>query len=165
MKKNLFAATMLALIPILYCACSMAGEMTKNKITNVLISLEVDNKQSLFILLASDGTVNRLGNGTVNNEDNDMYIGISNEKLFEKLMKRIPDDLFEYQGVYDIPDKKGKNCKLTLLFGGKEDNEAIGFKFLYGSESQGPPSEISEIVINAVNITEPWYLKHKKIAQ
>ena len=131
-------------------------------IDGIMVTLEVDSSKALFILLAADGTVNRLGTGSVNNTENDMYIGITKDSLFVKLLSKIDVGWFEYQGSYDVPDKKGKICELTVLFR-HDDGRESGFNFIYGSESEGPPDDICQFVIEAVNLTEPWYIEQKKM--
>jgi hypothetical protein len=135
----------------------------KSDLEVCLISIMIEDKQSLFILLAKDGTINRLGTGSANNTENDMFIGISKDGLFEKLMEAVPEELLEYQGSYDIPEKKGKRCELTLMLASADEKKKAGFIFQYGSDSQGPPQEISEIVVKAVELTNPWYDEQKTV--
>jgi hypothetical protein len=137
--------------------------MPKVSDINILsITLEIDNKRSLFILLAKDGSINRLGTGSIDNKENDLYIGITKEQLFDHAIIYISDDMLQYMGSYDIPDQKGLPCRLSigLQFNDGEEN---GFDFSYGSESEGPADEISELVIAVVQITEPWYQSQKKM--
>lgn len=129
----------------------------------IRITLEIDEKRSLFLLLAKDGSINRLGTGTVDSKDNDLYIGITNDLLFEHAMIYLTDDMLQYMGSYDIPDKKGLPCRLSidLQFNDGEEN---GFVFTYASESEGPPDEISELLVAVVQITEPWYKSQQNIS-
>lgn len=133
-------------------------------ITAVNITLEVNRKHSLFILLADDGSINRLGTGEVYNKENDLYIGITNEPLFSQLMTNLTDDMLQFTGGYDVFDKKGENCDLSigLVFA---DQTQDGFGFRYGSKSEGPPKEISNFVVEAVKITQTWYESQKKMTK
>jgi hypothetical protein len=131
-------------------------------ITAVHITLEIDGKQSLFVLLSQDGTVNRLGTGAVNNAENDLFIGISSEPLIEQAKQSLTDDMLDHMGGYDVPDQKGASCKLSIGFQFADGGEN-GFGFSYGSESQGPPQEITQFVVAAVEATEPWYQSQKKM--
>jgi hypothetical protein len=55
---------------------------------------------------------------------------------------------------------KGKICELTIyLFLLNKEERAIYFK--YGSESIGPPPEVSRLVLAAIEITNPWYEQFK----
>jgi hypothetical protein len=131
-------------------------------ISAVHITLEAGDKQALFILLAADGSINRLGTGSVANTDNDLFIGVTEEPLFAKLMGHLDDEMLKYMGGYDVPNQQGVPCKLSigLSFANAEAN---GFGFRYGSESEGPPREIIQFVTAAVNLTDPWFRQQKKI--
>ncbi len=135
---------------------------TVSDIQAVHITLETGDKQSLFILIASDGTINRLGTGTVNNKDNDLFIGISHEPLFNRLMAHIDDRMLMYLGAYEIPQKLGVSSKLSIgfCFANAKEN---GYVFSYGSKSQGPPQEIVEFVKAAVELTDPWFHQQKQM--
>jgi hypothetical protein len=58
-------------------------------------------------------------------------------------MTNLDDDMFEFLGRYDLPEKEGLPCQLTIeLSFTNADND--GFAFNYGSESEGPPQEIEQ---------------------
>ena len=116
----------------------------------------------LYLYCSQRTDINRLGTVTIDNKENDLYIGITKDQLFEHAITYITDDILKYMGSYDIPDKKGLACRLSIgiQFNDEEEN---GFGFSYGSESEGPPDEISELLIAAVQITDPWYQSQKKI--
>lgn len=134
----------------------------ENNVVAITIALEVASKQSLFILVAADGTVNRLGTGAVNNQEPGLYIGITKEPLFEKLRDEIKPEWLKHLGAYDVPNNVGQICQLTVLI--KHSNgEESGLRFRYGSESQGPPGGIGQFVISAIALTEPWYTLQKSM--
>jgi len=137
--------------------------ITKEQVMAVLVSLEIDSQRSLFILLGNDGLVNRQGYGTVDCAEQDLYIGKATEPLFEQFMSKVSNEIFEHTGVYDIPEQRGKKCKLTLLFNTETGDD--GFEFLYGTESQGPPGEIRELVSEAVRLTDGWFQQQKAMVQ
>ncbi len=128
----------------------------------VSVTLEADEKQLLFVLLAADGTINRLGTGEANNKDNSLFIGITREPLFDQLMTNLDDDMLGHMAGYEVPDQRGMPCKLSiaLSFTNAEDN---GFAFRYGSESQGPPDDICEFVTVAVQLTDRWFEQQKEM--
>jgi len=130
-----------------------------------LAALTIDGVQTLFVLLAQDGTVNRLGDGSVDCSDRDMFIGRSAEPLFTQFMVSVDPAIFAQAGSYDVPKKEGKVCELSLLFGLKNSDSSEGFQFRYGSDSQGPPKEIRELVIKAVGLTDGWHAKQKLLAK
>lgn len=58
-------------------------------ISLIRIELDINNKQSLYILLAKDGSISRLGHGHIDEPDQTLYIGETEEPLFEQLLSRI----------------------------------------------------------------------------
>ena len=65
-----------------------------------------------------------------------------------------------HQGAYDVPEKRGSICELTIVFNHADGQENI-FRFRYGSESRGPLSDMCQFVIDAVRLTNPWYEEQK----
>lgn len=128
---------------------------TKHLLDKVLITLEVGDSTPLFILLAKDRTIHRKGNGNVA-EHLPLMRGISHQGHFEALMMTINENIFDHVGLLKFPDREGKECQLTIIFQGAGETD-FSFRVIYGLESQGPPSELTEILINAVKISEPWY--------
>ena len=51
------------------------------EIIGVAISLKVDEELTLYALLAADGSINRLGTGTINNTEKEMFIGVISEPM------------------------------------------------------------------------------------
>ena len=133
------------------------------QITGVSISLYIEEKQSLFILLASDGTINRMGTGAIDNQEHGLYIGRTDTAIFEKVRSHFTDEILQHMGGYQLQNPQGAACKLTiaLKFLDGIDN---GFQFLYGAESQGPPTEIADIVRAAVHETDSWHENFKRNA-
>jgi hypothetical protein len=126
-------------------------------VTGLAITLKVEEDLSLLVLLAADGSINRLGTGTIDNTDKEMFIGvISDPQPFQHLRAQISPDLFKWIGSRADPSPKGKICELTIwLFLPNKEEHAISFK--YGSESIGPPPEVSQLVLAAIDATNPWY--------
>lgn len=137
--------------------------INKKDINKILISMKAGEKTILFIVLSSDGMINRIGDGTLESEDSAMYAGLTSERLLEKLMEIIPEDITPYVGVYKSNDIKGSQCELSIMFG--TNKEEVESKFNYGSESSGPPREISEIVKASVNLTENWWQKQREMVK
>ena len=125
-------------------------------ITGMAMTLKVDEGLSLVALLAADGSINRLGTGTVNNAEKEMCIGVTDPKLFETIRPYINSDVTRWIGGRADQSPKGKICELTIwLFLPNKPDHVIYFK--YGSESIGPPPEVSRLVLAAIEITNPWY--------
>jgi hypothetical protein len=127
----------------------------KDKLDNCLVSLDVGDKNALFIVLMKDGTICRRGNGNPDKEF-ELLKGYSELQHYQAFMMTVNEDLFRYSGVFDQTPIIGKPCKMMIVFSGPDGEEA-GFKVNYGEDSQGPPREIVELLVNAVKITDPWY--------
>jgi hypothetical protein len=127
----------------------------KHLIDKALITLEVGNTTALFILLEKGGTIHRSGNGNPKTEL-PLKTGISHAGHFEVLIMTIGEELFNYTGIINMPGKQGTDCQLTLIFQGPNELD-FSFRVLYGAESEGPPKELAEVLINAVKITDAWY--------
>lgn len=137
--------------------------MKREDIKAVYIRLDAGRENTILsIMLAADGSINRMGNGRLSDIDAEqpLYIGAGQQELFRTFTARMPDDLLEYAGRYELPNPQGLDCQLTLLFAGQGDS-GVRFEFIYGSESQGPPVEIQELLIAAIEITDGW-LKTQK---
>jgi len=131
--------------------------MQKSEANACAITLEVNGAKNLFVLLDAGGTVNRSGNGRSDSDIETLYLGAADKPLFAELMANVPDDLFQRAGSYDDPAPRGLPCKLTIIFEG--GGEAARFEYEYGSESPGPPAEISKLVVKAIELTDPYYIK------
>lgn len=130
---------------------------TKHLLDKVLITLEVGHKTTLLILLSKDGTIHRKGNGSAQ-ADLPLATGYSRDGHFEALMMTVEEQVFEYSGVLKMPERLGTECQLTIIFQGAHELDH-SFRVVYGAESVGPPAELVQILINAVKLTEPWYME------
>lgn len=128
---------------------------TRKLIDKVLITLETGEKTCLFILLSKDGTIYRKGNGDVH-KDLPLATGNSQEGHLEALMMTVSSEVFDYTGVMKMPERLGTEYQLTIIFQAGEEAD-YSFRVVYGDQSQGPPVELVQILINAVKLTEPWY--------
>ena len=127
----------------------------KDKLDKCLISLDVGHKNAVFIVLSKDGIIYRRGSGNPDKEM-EMLKGYSDDGHYEAFMMTIHEEWFAFSGAFEQTPMVGRECKLMIVFSGPNEEEA-GFKCMYGEDSQGPPKEIAEMLINAVKITENWY--------
>jgi len=140
----------------------------KEEIGAVAVSLKIADSMALFILMAAEGTVNRSGTGAINNSEHDLFIGLSQDRLFQRFMDGVDEDIFQHTGSYVYPEPKGQLCTLTLSFQvppGADGRDNVGFEFVYGSESEGPNRQINQMVREAVRLTEPWYEQQKQMVK
>lgn len=129
--------------------------MASLPISRVHIQLQVEGETMLSILLTDSGQVNRFGDGTGEPEASGWHLGSTDEPLFEEFMTLIDADLLELAGRYRLPNPQGEICELTISLEGEEVE--TGFAFRYGTDSDGPPEEILELVNAAVDLTEAWW--------
>ena len=138
--------------------------ITPNHIRVILIELYAADQPSLFILLASDGTINRLGTGSVNNTERDFFIARTSLDIFESLRQKVGPDLLHWKGRYESPERRGTLCKLSVVLKLDDDTET-GSEWVYGSDSMGPPPAVKNFVIAAVEATQGWYEEQKEMAK
>ncbi|MCD4813297.1 hypothetical protein K8S19_06350 [bacterium] len=139
--------------------------LKKDAIHVMIIRLEMDKKINFSVLLSSDGSINRIGTGLKDNDDSTMYSGICREDLFLKILEYVPDAIFDKQGNYEVKDRKGRCCEMIFYFSNQAESETARFRFIYGSESMGPPLPFVQLFAHARQITDSWYLRQKKVSQ
>ncbi|BBM83254.1 hypothetical protein [Candidatus Uabimicrobium amorphum] len=133
------------------------------KIDTIIISLAVDENQSLFILLGLDGVIQCMGDGSVHNSDKTIYIGKTSPDLFANLKQHINPQWLQRCGRYTVPQRCGQTCELSIVFKAKENEK--GIQFVYGATSQGPPTDITNFVYFAVDLITPWHARQKHKTQ
>lgn len=137
---------------------------TVDDLKGILISSQVNEKQDLFILLAADGSINRIGTGEPLSSNGDMFIGVTSDKAFRALASKVDLEWFNHAGQrFELPDPRGAPGVLRLIF--KTDVKEYPFEFLYGLESGGVPSDIGSFVNAAIEVTEPWYQAQKRMVE
>ena len=137
--------------------------MTMESLRVIMVDLDVDGQQSLVVLLDQEGLVNRLGTGAVNNTERKFFIGRTDQPLFAQLRDKVDSAWITHQGAYEVPEKRGSLCTLTIMFQ-HADGQENAIRFRYGSESEGPPGDICHFVAEAVRLTDPWYGQQKLLA-
>ena len=143
-------------------AQSPATSKRRDDVCGLSIILEINGKRALFILLAADGSINRLGTGTLDKAENGLFIGKTDPAIFQAVSAHLSSELFQYLGgTFRLKDPVGASCKLTIAFQ-FSDNSSNGVVFLYGAESAGPPTKVADLVLAAVRHTDPWYDNHSK---
>jgi len=136
---------------------------TAKEVVTILIVLEVGGRQALFVLLSSDGCINRIGSGLVDASDRNMFIGQTGPELFYQLRSKLTPGVFHFLGQrLAAPNPVGERCELTVSLVYDDGSEAAS-AWRYGSESQGPHPEVVEFVKQAIRITEPWFQKQRSM--
>jgi hypothetical protein len=120
------------------------------------IKIEHGGDPVLFILLARDGSINRMGDGTPSSAGDTLYIGVVNEPWFDQLMEVVPVELFRYIGRLELEDREGIDSTLSVIFQHK-DGRVLPFEVLFGSESGGVPLELQTILRRALELSDAWW--------
>lgn len=174
MKFFIFGLILLAILTALYfyrgrLMTGSAGHSTSARnvadIYTIGITLDVNAERLLFLLLSTDGSINRQGSGTFKNKNHDLFIGRTPDPaIFGSVRSHLTDDMLragEQAGLlghtFQFDNQRGAPCKLEVRFFFKDGTSAGSFAYLYGSESEGPPSFLTDLVRAAVCETEPWY--------
>jgi hypothetical protein len=135
-----------------------------SKIEAFTISLEIEKQPSLFILLSDDGGINRMGRGTADTAERELFIGKTDPAIFKAVCSHFTKGMLQTLGRgYQAPEPLGASCELTITFKFK-DGSSNGIAFRYGSESEGPPKDVADFVIAAVRQTDPWYQEFRRDA-
>ena len=142
---------------------SNARSSITDEVSSIMVTIDVGGTKLLFILLAQDGTINRMGTGTANNTDNDMFIGMSDGAAFTRVRELAGPIIDNWIGSYGVPDPRGKSCELLVGLRTSDGRELMSH-WKYGSESQGPPPELASIARKAVEETDNWWQEQKATA-
>jgi hypothetical protein len=139
-----------------------AIDTEEQTILGVLIMLEVAGRQALLLRLGAEGTIHRLGSGSIEKLDRDRFIGTVDPEVFRQLSSKINPALLAWCGQSrSHPAPRGELCDLVLAFK-KADGQELTMAWRYGSHSKWPPDEVLGFVEEAVRATEPWYEEQKK---
>jgi hypothetical protein len=126
------------------------------EMNGVLVTLHVDDKQRLFVMLTSDGTIRRSGDGSESCDESDLFIGGTDGGQYRSISTQSATILDRWLGQFSDPKALGKRCKLVLGFKSKDGSELVSV-WEYGTSSQGPPPEICTFVKLVVTATDSWY--------
>jgi hypothetical protein len=142
-----------------------APERAADEFHGIIVTLLIDGEQSLFIMLGADGSISRVGTGTLDNTARDMFIGRTEPALFRSLREQITPELLAWcdQSRAD-PEPQGKVCELTVGFK-RSSGEELLTAWRYGSESMGPPLEVGQFVVAAVQATDPWFAQQQTMVR
>jgi hypothetical protein len=132
-------------------------------IRGLMIQLTIGRYPALFLALAEDGTVTRWGSGTVNEAEQEVYMGSTTEPLFQRLKGSIEPWWLNAPGPHIIGLGRGEPCELSIVFLGPASGPWT-LQFHYGSDSAGPPPDITSFVNSAIALTEPWYTEQRETA-
>ena len=135
----------------------------KSYVDAVIVCREIDDATSIFVMLARDGSINRIGSDSPECDEKDMFIGMTKDKLFEEFIDKCPAAFIAAPGEAYAPtgELKGKEVKFSLMF--QSGDSKSGLMFLYGTESGGIPDDLDQVVALAKDVTESWYQNQRKM--
>jgi hypothetical protein len=133
----------------------------KENLESIQISLDANKRTYVYIRLSEDGTINRMGNGSVHETQPVMIAGRVSTPVFRSFMDQLSDHVFDRFGDLMAPGPwKGDPGKLTFVFRVKT-GEVFSVSFSYGLESVGPPQVYRDAIVTALKLTEDWYQREK----
>jgi len=129
--------------------------MLLKELSDVFLTLHESGLQRLFLMLSSDGTIRRSGNGSAGCLDTSMHIGKDDGTAFA-MAKSLATDIQQWIGSYVAPEQCGDLCHLVIGLKASDGSEEIS-EWEYGSQSEGPPPEIIRFVQVLVATTDRWH--------
>lgn len=141
-----------------------AQSLNASNLSGILVTLHVGDAQVLYIMVAADGTINRMGSSSEANAERDLFIGKASGDLFTELRRCVSRELLQWLGEFSDPHPQGKSCRLTIGFR-QDDGTELTSRWQYGIDSQGPPPEVSDFVRAALYVTQPWYEEQQQLAR
>lgn len=137
-------------------------ETEPSVICGVLVMLEVGGRQALLVRLGEDGSIHRLGTGSLETLERDRFIGNTDPETFRQVHERITPRLLDWCGESrSHPAPRGETCELVIAFKHADGRERL-MAWEYGSLSKWPPPEVLDFVDAAVEATRPWYEEQRK---
>jgi len=134
-------------------------------INGIMIKLFIDANETLFILVESDGSINRMGSLTGIDSKPDLYIGHADQLVFMELRNQISAELLGWCGqAMNDTELQGKVCELTVGFKMK-NGQVIATAWRFGTDSAGPPPEVRQFIQAAITATNPWYQQQQMTAK
>ena len=163
-KSKRFFVIAIPLLLLLSCG-QMDNKQTtidKKEIQGTTIEVDISNKNTLAILLAKDGTINRKGSALADSTDNDLFMGVTNEKVFDSLMETVSDDLLSYSNKANpFCDTAKQTCRVKISFVSNTSERTIDY--CVKGTMNDLPAPIKEYIDNAIKITGSWYQTQKNL--
>lgn len=144
-------------------------------IEGVQLILTRGEEPVFYLMLCTDGTIKRAGTGRMNEGSGDMFVGAVKEPLFEEFMRRLPPSVTELYGKGIKvgrslpPNLKEANSEELLelkLLTKSSSGKTQGVSFFWGPEDHGDlPLEVTDLMLNAVEITDDWYWHFRQLSR
>jgi len=123
------------------------------------LSVEKGGELLLYVLIHSDGTMNRSGtinetfSGPADGSDRGPVIGMTEQPFFDELVSSLTRELSQWIGYHDLGGD-GDRCELTLTIalGGRGGR----VQFAYGANAKPIPSPVREFARLMIEISDRW---------
>ena len=126
----------------------------------IVVTITVAQNQVLHLMLDDAGGIRRQGTGKLECAEGDLLIGATTPKVFAALIDTLPENLLAQAGRYCSRNtREGVSATLNILFQCK--GTVAEFEFQYGSISPKLPQVVQKLVADMIDLTNPWYEKHK----
>lgn len=120
-------------------------KIAKGEICTIMMRLEGAQNYDFFFLLSNDGSINLCRNG------GDLFIGKTNEDLFEIVMEQFPEEILQYVNRCCRDPEGDDRLKFLIILKTEIEEFAIECIGCF------PPDSFLSFVDHAFRVTEPWY--------
>ncbi|MDH5360300.1 MAG: hypothetical protein OEX03_07035 [Gammaproteobacteria bacterium] len=143
--------------------------MKISDIQRIRIDIVSDELSALHMMLDRDGTISRQGHGNLPVEEF-IVTSASDGNVFQKLLEKLDEKMFEFAGVYDHPEKKGTPVVMMVAFLDQAQQTEF-FEFRFGTENDDLGELLpffDQFISYALSLSNHWYQaeleKHNKSA-
>ncbi len=109
----------------------------------------------LAISCMRSGNLSRLGDETLSFPPSPLFMGRTQENLFEELMNAFNPEWLKFVGRYEFPNLSESKQSLSLQLTGEGID--TGIEFIFDGQNSSPPEDFIEFVELAILLTNPWY--------
>ena len=148
------------LSPIAAIVRLFSRTLAPEQVIGVSIFWTANDHPILLMRMFADGGINRMGSGSLDNQDKELFIGVADPKHFEQLRAHITTDLLKWLGYRKDSVPRGRACVLKIGFYLRQGRGRL-IVLKYGEDSLSPPSEVSRFVSAASEITKQWHQEFK----
>ncbi|MDH5185104.1 MAG: hypothetical protein OEX12_14570 [Gammaproteobacteria bacterium] len=132
--------------------------MKISDIQRIRIDIVSDELSALHMMLDRDGRISRQGYGNLPVEEF-IVTSESDASVFQQLLEKLSENMFEHAGVYDHPDKNGVPIVMMVAFLDQAD-ETEFFEFRFGTENEDLGELLpffDQFISYALSLSNHWY--------
>ncbi len=132
------------------------NDYSKDEIEQIKIEVEADGRNTLWLAIRKDGGVQRQ---SYENPSNIEVAGIADPLIFQQLIDELEDAILDQDGVYNHPQKLGREMRYSLTFIAADDRIKL-FEFHVGDENTDVGElmpYVNDYIQKAMQLTDDWY--------